>query len=106
MGDNTSPRKINTYSVFNDSCLQPLNQGQLTMTQALTALEAQWIIQFTEPYVLENHTLIISDRKILDILPTEDSKSQYPAADRKPLPNHALIPGLINTHNHAAMTLF
>ena len=76
------------------------------MTQALTALEAQWIIQFTEPYVLENHTLIISDRKILDILPTEDSKSQYPAADRTLLPNHALIPGLINTHNHAAMTLF
>jgi 5-methylthioadenosine/S-adenosylhomocysteine deaminase len=76
------------------------------MTSKTFALEAKWIIQFEAPHVLENHTLIINNRLIQDILPTSTAQKQYPNATRIELPMQALIPGFINTHNHAAMTLF
>lgn len=76
------------------------------MTSTLQAIEAQWIIQFNLPHVLENHSLIILDSSIHDILPTTEAREKYPDAKRHILEQHALIPGFINTHNHAAMTLF
>lgn len=76
------------------------------MTSTLQALEAQWIIQYTAPYALENHSLIIAGETIHDILPTESAREKYPDIERITLDQHALIPGFINTHNHAAMTLF
>ncbi|GAA3917958.1 TRZ/ATZ family hydrolase [Litoribacillus peritrichatus] len=76
------------------------------MAANFTSLEAQWIIQFKAPYVLEKHTLVISNNKIEDILPSSEAKQKYPSSNIIKLNNHALIPGLINTHNHAAMTLF
>src|SRR5262249_45184080 len=39
------------------------------------------------------------------ILPRDEARSRYPAVPRLDLPTHALIPGLINLHTHAAMTL-
>lgn len=76
------------------------------MTSTLQALEPQWIIQYETPHVLENHSLIISGDIIHDILPTESAHHKYPDIERITLDQHALIPGFINTHNHAAMTLF
>ena len=39
------------------------------------------------------------------MLPVRQARERYPGARRTELPGHALIPGLINLHTHAAMAL-
>ena len=72
-----------------------------------TLISAKWIIP-VEPKnaVMENHSIAIKDGKIEDILPTEKAKEKYSAIEEHYLQQHALIPGLINAHTHAAMNLF
>jgi len=68
---------------------------------------ARWIIP-VEPddRVYEHHALVIHQGKILDILPAAQAQTRYTATESHQLPGHALIPGLINAHTHAAMSLF
>ncbi len=72
-----------------------------------TLINARWIIP-VEPTgaVYENYTIAIHEGDIIDLLPTEQVKNRYHSHNIKNLDEHALIPGLINTHSHAAMTLF
>jgi 5-methylthioadenosine/S-adenosylhomocysteine deaminase len=72
----------------------------------LSLINARWIIP-VEPRatVLEHHSLAMSGGRIVSLLPTADAKRQFPDATQIDLPTHALIPGLINLHTHAAMTL-
>lgn len=73
---------------------------------ALQALDARWIVPVVpHGQVLEYHSVILDDQKILDILPTEQARQRYPAARVVTLDEHVLIPGLINLHTHAAMSL-
>jgi len=59
-----------------------------------------------ENRVLENHTLAIHQDRIVDIFPTvELSHKAYQAKQHYHLNRHILIPGLINCHGHAAMSL-
>jgi len=71
-----------------------------------TLIKARWIIP-VDPHrkVLENHALAIQAGRIVDILPAERALAQYQATQVEDLPNHALIPGLVNAHTHAAMSL-
>jgi 5-methylthioadenosine/S-adenosylhomocysteine deaminase len=55
--------------------------------------------------VLENHSLVLEDDKILALLPTEAALLAYPSAIQTLLPEHLLTPGFINAHSHAAMSL-
>lgn len=55
--------------------------------------------------VLSHHSLVVLEGRILDILPTDKAREQYTAAIEHELDGHLLIPGLINAHTHAAMTL-
>ena len=50
--------------------------------------------------------MAISEGRIIDILPTADAREKYQAREIVERPDHVLIPGLINAHTHAAMTLF
>jgi 5-methylthioadenosine/S-adenosylhomocysteine deaminase len=71
-----------------------------------TLIAARWIVP-GEPagLVLDDHAVVVNLGKIIDILPTNTAREKY-AADRQiDLSEHALIPGLINLHTHAAMTL-
>jgi len=55
--------------------------------------------------VLEQHAVAVRDGRIEAVLPVEAARrrfAQYPALA---LPEHALIPGLVNAHTHAAMSL-
>ncbi|MFN7085812.1 MAG: TRZ/ATZ family hydrolase [Burkholderiales bacterium] len=67
-------------------------------------IDARWIIPVDPPAtVLEHHSLAVADGLIVDVLPTE--KAQRYQGAHVTLAEHALIPGLINLHTHAAMTL-
>lgn len=69
-------------------------------------IHADWIIPVdVQDHILQQHSLAIDRGKIIAILPSNDAKMQFDAQTSVDLPNHALIPGLINTHTHAAMTL-
>ena len=71
-----------------------------------TIIHARWVIPVEpENTVYEDHALIIHNSRILDILPTSDSNKIYQATNTLDLKQHALIPGLINTHTHCAMSL-
>ncbi len=72
-----------------------------------TLLHARWIIPVEpENVILNDHSLIIHEGRILDILPTHQSEAKYQADNIHNLNKHALIPGLVNAHTHLAMTLF
>lgn len=77
------------------------------MTHADMVLNARWIIPVEpEGIVHENYSLVVHNGKILDLLPTADAETRYQGEATVDLAEHALIPGLINAHTHAAMTLF
>ncbi|MEP6885071.1 MAG: amidohydrolase family protein [Gammaproteobacteria bacterium] len=71
------------------------------------SIEARWIVPMSMPgRVLENHTLVVRDGRILDLLPSADAVLRYAATARVPRPQHLLMPGMVNAATHAAMTLF
>ncbi len=77
-----------------------------TPLHADTRIDAGWIIPVEpEGVKLEGHALLIRDGRILDILPVVEADRRYRAAEHLRLPGHALVPGLVNLHTHAAMTL-
>jgi 5-methylthioadenosine/S-adenosylhomocysteine deaminase len=77
------------------------------MHPADSIISARWIVPI-EPFgvVLEDHAIVVRDGRILAILRRDDALAAYPAASHVHRPNHVLLPGLINAHTHAAMTLF
>lgn len=56
--------------------------------------------------VLEDHSLVIRDGRILEILPSAAARERYSGADVLQRTGHLLMPGLINTHSEAARLLY
>lgn len=72
-----------------------------------TLIHARWIIPVEpEGAVYEYHSLAMRDGRILDILPTSEAGAKYRSHTVLDLDEHALVPGLVNAHTHAAMSLF
>jgi 5-methylthioadenosine/S-adenosylhomocysteine deaminase len=68
---------------------------------------AKWIIPCEKEHtVLEDHALAINDGKIVGILPQAQAKQQYSAKQTQEFGEHAIMPGLINSHTHLAMNWF
>jgi len=55
--------------------------------------------------VLENYCLAVHEQRIVGLCPSAEAEHRYKAQTVKSLPRHALMPGLVNAHGHAAMTL-
>jgi 5-methylthioadenosine/S-adenosylhomocysteine deaminase len=69
-------------------------------------LSARWIIPIEPAGVtLENHSLLVRGGLIVDLLPTPEAQTRYSATQQIDLSQRVLIPGLVNLHTHAAMTL-
>lgn len=69
-------------------------------------IHARWIIPVQpEGVVHSGHCLAVHEGRILDLLPSAAASDRYTAATTLHLDEHALIPGLINAHTHAAMSL-
>ncbi|MCC5795248.1 MAG: TRZ/ATZ family hydrolase [Chromatiales bacterium] len=71
------------------------------------AISPGWIVP-VEPAgtVLSGHTLLVRDGTIVDLLPIVDALRRFAPAEHVERPGHLLLPGLVNAHTHAAMTLF
>jgi 5-methylthioadenosine/S-adenosylhomocysteine deaminase len=76
------------------------------MNNVDTLLHCRWIAP-VEPaaQVLEQHTLVVHEGRILDLLPSEQARAIYRAEAEHELDTHLLIPGFVNAHTHAAMSL-
>ena len=86
----------------------------LLLAAGLRAAEpADWIV--TSQYivtmdaqrrVIENGAVAINGNTIVAVGPRDEIEKRFTARNRLDRPNAALIPGLINTHTHAAMSLY
>jgi len=71
-----------------------------------TVIEARWVIP-VEPArsVLPGHAVVVDGGRIVAVLPAAEARAKYSSRRHVALTEHALIPGLVNLHTHAAMTL-
>jgi 5-methylthioadenosine/S-adenosylhomocysteine deaminase len=69
-------------------------------------INARWVVP-VEPagVALERHAVAVRGGLIEAVLPMAEAAQRFPGYARVDLPAHALIPGLVNAHTHAAMTL-
>jgi len=76
------------------------------MTPIDLLINARWIIPVVpENRIFEDCALAIHLGRIIALLPQEEAAKRYQPTRIENLPQHLLIPGLINAHGHAAMTL-
>lgn len=68
-------------------------------------IDARWVLPMIEDGgILENHSVYIKDGVITALQPT--SEANHAAVEHLILDQHAILPGYINAHGHAAMSLF
>jgi 5-methylthioadenosine/S-adenosylhomocysteine deaminase len=71
-----------------------------------TLIEARWVVPVSPRGVVhEHHAVAVDAGRIVGVLPTAIANEQFAPRERVALPQSVLIPGLINAHTHAAMTL-
>ncbi|MDR2637718.1 MAG: TRZ/ATZ family hydrolase [Zoogloeaceae bacterium] len=68
-------------------------------------IHARYLAQVENANLLEHHSVAISGERIVDILPSALARECYSPRESVELDEHLLIPGLINLHTHAAMSL-
>ncbi|MGB2833167.1 MAG: TRZ/ATZ family hydrolase [Methylotenera sp.] len=73
-------------------------------------IDARWLCpananSLSTDKVLEHQSVVIQSGKIIDISASALADSRYLPNERVSLNEHILIPGLINLHTHAAMSL-
>lgn len=85
----------------------PSKQASESRQDVDSIIQARWLIPMTtKDLVLENHSLIIQQNMIREILPNEEAEKYFHSSNTYLLDQHIVIPGLINSHGHAAMNLF
>jgi 5-methylthioadenosine/S-adenosylhomocysteine deaminase len=69
-------------------------------------IDARWVVP-VEPdgVVLEAHSVAVRAGRVAAVLPTAQVARAFAPARHVTLDRHILIPGLVNLHTHAAMTL-
>lgn len=68
-------------------------------------IEPRWIATVDSDNTLSNHAVAVHQDRIVAVLPSREARTRYAPASHVKLDDHILIPGLINLHTHAAMTL-
>jgi len=69
-------------------------------------IEARWLLPvIPRNQILEHHAVVIHEGCIVDIAPIDAAREQYSAIKTILLNEQVLMPGLINLHAHAGMTL-
>jgi 5-methylthioadenosine/S-adenosylhomocysteine deaminase len=77
----------------------------MTEKTADLRIDAGWIVPVVpDNTLLSGHSLLVQDGRIAALLPSDEA-DLWVSRERVHLPNHLMIPGLVNLHTHAAMTL-
>lgn len=69
-------------------------------------INARWTVP-VQPSgtVLDEHAVAVRAGRIVAVLPQAEARTRFTAARVVELPQHVLLPGLVNLHTHAAMSL-
>lgn len=69
-------------------------------------ISARWVVP-VEPAgrVIEDGAVAVRDGRIVAVGPRAELESRFACAEHSTLPRQVLIPGLVNAHTHAAMSL-
>ncbi len=74
---------------------------------ATAVLSARWVLPVAPTNtVLDATSVVLAGSRILAVLPTAEARTRYPGVPETRFEQHALIPGLVNAHGHAGMSLF
>lgn len=78
---------------------------QDTITRADLVIHPRWVLPVEpEGQLLENTSVVVSGNRIAAVLDRDQARG-IEAAQILELPGHVLMPGLVNAHGHAAMSL-
>ncbi|MDH3858933.1 MAG: TRZ/ATZ family hydrolase [Gammaproteobacteria bacterium] len=72
-------------------------------------LQPDWIVTVNPGFeVLQDYAVVIEDNRIQELVSVDEITELpcYPEAELVKLPDCALLPGLVNSHTHASMSLF
>ncbi|MFN0302829.1 MAG: TRZ/ATZ family hydrolase [Burkholderiales bacterium] len=71
-----------------------------------TLIEARWVVPVAPRGVIhENHAVAVDAGRIVALLPISAARERFAARETVTLEHSVLIPGLVNAHTHAGMTL-
>ncbi len=76
------------------------------MQNADLRIDAGWIVPIEPHGALRDHALVIDAGRVVAVMPFADADRTVDARERVALLDHVLLPGLVNAHTHAAMSLF
>ena len=68
-------------------------------------IEPRWIAAVDPDVLLKNHAVAVHDGRIVALLATGEARDRFNPRQRVVLEDHILLPGLVNLHTHAAMSL-
>jgi len=68
-------------------------------------IEPAWIAPVDTNETLRNHAVAVDAGRIIAVLPIGEARDRFSPERRVVLEDHILIPGFVNVHTHAAMSL-
>lgn len=76
------------------------------MQQADLVIKAKWVVPVRPAgKVLDDHAVVVRNGRIAELLPAARVSKKYTATRTVDLGHHLLVPGFVNAHSHAAMSL-
>ncbi|HXL83521.1 MAG TPA: amidohydrolase family protein, partial [Casimicrobiaceae bacterium] len=75
------------------------------MTDVELRIDGRWVLPIEPAGLLHQHSLLVREGRMVAIVPTALAERDYAAREHVALATHVLLPGLVNAHTHAAMSL-
>src|SRR5690606_32886545 len=98
---------VQGVDAFNDGLRQAGYTAARAMERIDTLIHARWVVPVEPDGVAhEHHAVAVRAGRIVALAPSAEAEARYQAGDVVRLDSHVLIPGLVNAHTHAAMSLF
>jgi 5-methylthioadenosine/S-adenosylhomocysteine deaminase len=71
-----------------------------------TVIAPRWVVPVRpRGLLLQGHAIVLAGSKIRAVLPAHEAGRRFHAARVVELPDHVVVPGLVNAHTHASMAL-